>query len=273
MGILNVTPDSFFDGGRWAARDAALARAWEMVREGADLLDVGGESSRPGAEPVGEDEELRRVIPLLEALLHGSATPYPLPVSVDTVRSRVAREALAAGARIVNDISAGLADPAILELVGEQGAAVVLMHMRGTPRTMQQDLHYADLPSEVATWLTARCEAASAAGIPKEHQAVDPGIGFGKSAAGCVELLGSLAELETLGRPVLVGASRKSFLSRQFGQEGDERLPGSLAAAALAVAQGASIVRVHDIAATRGAVDVAAAVRDSARARGSADGP
>jgi len=262
MAILNVTPDSFFDGGRYASVDAALQRADRVLQEGADLLDIGGESTRPGADEVGEEAELERVMPVLEALARRG---YPLPISVDTWRGRVAREGLQRGAVIVNDVSGGLRDPGLLAEAARAGAAVVLMHMRGTPRTMQADVRYTHLLSEVADALADRCAAATAAGIPAERQAIDPGIGFGKSAQGCVDLLANLGCLHARDRPILVGASRKSFLGRLFGHEPEQRLEGSLIAAGAAVHDGASIVRVHDVGATRRAVDVAGALRDARR--------
>ncbi|MBN96198.1 MAG: dihydropteroate synthase [Deltaproteobacteria bacterium] len=260
MAIVNVTPDSFFDGGRCSELGPALERAWEVVADGADILDIGGESSRPGAEVVEEAEERRRVLPLIEALVNGNR-PYPLPISIDTTSASVADAALQSGACIVNDITGGTRDPRILDVCAEHGAGIILMHMRGTPRTMQDDVSYNDLVGEVTSHLEQCCRAATRAGIPAAHQAVDPGIGFGKSAAGCLEILGRLHALAALERPVLIGASRKSFLGRAFGHEGDERLMGSAMAAGLAIHQGASIVRVHDVRATRLAVDVASGVR------------
>ena len=264
MAVLNVTPDSFSDGGRYDRVDAAVARAWEVVDEGADLLDLGGESTRPGSAGVSERQELDRVLPVLAALA-ASERPYPLPISIDTSRAAVARGALLAGACIVNDVTAGEREPAILRVAADAGAAVVLMHMRGTPRTMQGNVSYDDLVGEVAGYLAARCDAATAAGIPVGRQAIDPGIGFGKSPEGCLRLLAGLHRFAGLERPVLVGASRKSFLGRLFDQQPGHRLSGSVAAAVTAVDRGASIVRVHDVAATRAGVDVAAAVRDAGR--------
>ncbi len=260
MAILNVTPDSFFDGGRYAAVDAAVARAWAVVEEGADLLDVGGESTRPGSAGVTPADELARVLPVLRALRAGR---YPLPVSIDTSRAEVAAAAVELGAVIVNDVTGGTREPAILEVAARSGAAVVLMHMRGTPRTMQADVRYDDLVSEVAAFLRAACASATAAGVPVERQAIDPGIGFGKSPEGCLELIARLDELAALGRPILLGASRKSFLGKRFGHAPDDRLVGSAVVAAAAVERGAAVVRVHDVAATRQAVDVAAALRQA----------
>ncbi|MBJ94274.1 MAG: dihydropteroate synthase [Rickettsiales bacterium] len=262
MGILNVTPDSFFDGGRYGSVDQALARAKQILEEGADVLDVGGESTRPGSVGVSLDEELNRVLPIVRALRTGSA-PYPLPISVDTSRAEVADAALAAGAEVINDVTGGTREPEILDVVGQRGAGLVLMHMRGSPETMQDNVEYKDLVASVLTQLEHCCAAASSAGVPLEYQAVDPGIGFGKSAQGCLELLARLGELQVLGRPILLGASRKSFLGAGFGHEGEQRLVGSLVAATQGVLAGASIVRVHDVQATRLAVDVAAGIRDA----------
>jgi dihydropteroate synthase len=259
MGILNVTPDSFFDGGRYVEVAAAVARAWQIVLDGAGILDIGAESTRPGAPPVEPDEQIARLVPVMEALADpkGPRGAFPLPISVDTTSSEVARRALDAGACIVNDVTAGESDPRILDVVAQAGAAIVLMHMRGEPRDMQQRTDYADVMAEVGDHLAARCSAAERAGIPPEHQAVDPGIGFSKTPDGCVELIGRLSELRRLGRPILLGASRKSFLGRRFGLEGDARLPGSLAAAVLGLANGADILRVHDVAQTAAAIQVA----------------
>ena len=254
MGILNVTPDSFYDGGRHDQLDAAVARAWAMVDEGADVLDVGGESTRPGAADVGVDAERARTEPVIARLV---ADGYPLPISIDTTRAAVAAAALDAGAVIVNDVSGGLREPEILTVTADRGAAIVLMHMRGTPRTMREHAVYDDVVTEVRDALGARCAAATGAGIPVAHQCVDPGIGFAKDADGSIALLAHLDVLRSLERPVLVGASRKSFL-RTFGQEGDARLWGSLAVAAWSATHGAAILRVHDVAATRGVLDVTA---------------
>jgi dihydropteroate synthase len=256
MGIVNVTPDSFFDGGRTATPDAAMAHARRLIAEGADLLDVGGESTRPGARPVAADEELARVLPVVTAL----RAETDLPISIDTTKSAVAAAALAAGADIVNDVSAGRLDPAMLPLAARHGAVVVLMHMQGTPATMQEAPAYDDVVAEVAAFLAARARAAEAAGIAAERIWVDPGIGFGKRLEHNLELLAHLERLCALGYPVLVGVSRKSFLAALTGEPVERRLAGSLAAAVSAAARGARIVRVHDVAATRGALAVATAV-------------
>lgn len=251
MGIVNVTPDSFVDGGRASALADALALAARLEAEGADLLDVGGESSRPGAAPVPEAEELRRVLPVVEAL----AATARVPISVDTVKAGVARRALAAGAAVINDITA-LADPAMAAAVAGAGAGVVLMHMAGTPRTMQHNPRYGDVTAEVLEFLALRVEAAEAAGIPRVRIAVDPGIGFGKTLAHNLELLRNLGRFATLGCAVLVGTSRKGFLGAITGRPVGERSVASVAAALAAVARGASVVRVHDVGPTVDALKV-----------------
>lgn len=257
MGILNVTPDSFSDGGRYLGLDAALAQARQMADEGADLLDIGGESTRPGAPLVSAEEELERVMPVLAALRR----ECPLPLSVDTNKSMVAREVLAAGAEFINDISGFSFDPAMAATVAAGGGGAFLMHTRGLPETMQQDTAYTDLPGAVFAGLEAALEQARAAGIPDEKLAVDPGIGFGKDAAGNLELLRRLPELLSLGRPVLLGTSRKGFLGRILGQPDPlRRLHGTLATVALGVAAGVRLFRVHDVGPSREAALTAWAV-------------
>jgi dihydropteroate synthase len=259
LGVLNVTPDSFFDGGVHYApeRPADAARAGlALVEAGADLVDVGGESARPGAEPVDADEELRRVVPVVEAL-----AAEGVAVSIDTTKARVARAAVEAGAVLVNDISAGTLDVDLFATVAELEVPYVLMHMRGTPRTMQDNPRYADVVADVHDHLGARLADLERAGVPAERVVVDPGIGFGKTVEHNVALLRRLRELTGLGRPVLVGASRKSFLGALTGQpDPGDRLEASLAAAVLAVTAGASIVRVHDVAETARVLAVADAV-------------
>jgi len=266
MGIVNVTPDSFSDGGRYLDPAAAIARCLALLAEGADVLDLGAESTRPGSQPVPADEQWRRLEPVLTAL--HSARPEAV-LSIDTRDAVVAERALARGARIVNDVSA-LADPAMAGVVAAAGAGLVLMHMRGTPESMQRDTAYGDVVTEVATFLGERLARAEAGGVARECVAFDPGIGFGKSADGSLELLARLAELVALGRPVVVGASRKSFLARLTGDEGppSERVPASLAAAALAVFEGAHVLRVHDVAATVRVARVAEAARRARRMAG-----
>jgi dihydropteroate synthase len=238
MGVLNVTPDSFSDGGMWFDRDAAIARGLEMVAEGADVVDVGGESTRPGADPVDEAEEIRRVVPVVEAL-----APH-VRVSVDTRKPGVAEAALAAGATLLNDVSASLFDVA-----AAAGVGWVAMHMRGEPRTMQDDPHYDDVVAEVRDFLVERGERARAAGV--EEVWIDPGIGFGKTIDHNLTLLAELRSLTATGFPVLVGASRKRFVGVLTGVEDPaDRLEGSLAAAVWAMGEGAAMVRVHDVRAT-----------------------
>ncbi len=254
MGILNVTPDSFSDGGTFLDPQAALDRAVAMVEEGADLIDVGGESTRPGSRGVSVEEELARVIPVVEAL----APRLGVPLSVDTAKAAVAERAVGAGAAIVNDVSGLTADPGMAGTVAAAGCALVVMHLRGTPQTMQADTTYGDLLAEVWAGLAASVERAEAAGVPRERVVVDPGIGFGKNPQGSLALLGRLGEFATLGCPLLIGASRKSFIGATVGGEGpQDRLEGSLAAAVVALGQGAQLFRVHDVRATRRALDLA----------------
>ncbi len=253
MGIVNVTPDSFSDGGRFLDPEAAVAHGRALRAEGADVLDVGGESTRPGAAPVGADAERARVEPVVAALAAEGAV-----VSVDTTKASVARAALAAGARWVNDVSALRFDPDLAGVVADAGAEVCLMHMLGEPRTMQAAPHYDDVVDDVAAFLAERLATAVAAGIAEERIWLDPGIGFGKTLEHNLALLGRLDELVALGRPVLVGTSRKSFLGRLAGGAGpDDRLPGTIATNVLARAKGATGFRVHDVAALRAALTVA----------------
>jgi dihydropteroate synthase len=262
MGIVNVTPDSFSDGGRYANTEAAVAHALELVRQGADLLDIGGESSRPGAEPVPEDEELRRVLPVVREL----AARTNIPISVDTTKAAVADACLAAGAHVVNDISALRGDPDLAGVVVARRAGVVLMHMRGTPQTMQDDPRYDDVTAEVCRFLEERLQAAAAAGIEAGRVVLDPGIGFGKRTAHNLELLARLGAVRALGRPVLLGVSRKGFLGRVLGRDGvEERLIGSLAVACHAVAlKTAQVIRTHDVRETHDAMTLLAAIEQHA---------
>jgi dihydropteroate synthase len=243
MGIVNVTPDSFSDGGVNFDSDAAAASARRMVDEGAAIVDIGGESTRPGSEGVSLDDELRRVVPVLERL------GGEMPVSIDTSKADVARRALGLGAELVNDVTALRGDTAMAEVVAESGSYLCLMHMLGEPRTMQEDPRYDDVVSEVAAFLEERLAFATRAGIAEERICVDPGLGFGKTVEHNVELLNRLGELEALGRPVLVGASRKRFLGRLMGEPEATvgPMPASIAAAVIAVAAGATLVRVHDV--------------------------
>jgi len=265
MGVVNVTPDSFSDGGRFLDPDAAAARARALGAEGADLVDLGAESTRPGAPPVPAAEQLRRLLPVLEALRSGGAPP----ISVDTASAEVAARALEAGAVAVNDVTA-LGDPALAATVAASGAGLVLMHMRGTPADMQRDPRYGDAAAEIAAWLAQRLTRAAGAGIAAERVALDPGIGFGKSARHNFELIARLAEIAALGRPVLVGLSRKSFLGSVEELPVERRLEAGLAAAAVAVFEGARIVRTHDVAPTVRATRIADALR--AARRGSSAG-
>jgi dihydropteroate synthase len=244
MGIVNVTPDSFSDRGRTRAPEAAVAHALRLVDQGAELLDIGGESSRPGAEPVALDEELRRVVTVVEAL----APRVGVPISVDTTKAEVARQALAAGASIINDIRA-LGDPALASVVAGSRAGVILMHMAGNPRTMQIDPRYDDVVGEVRAALAARVAAAEAMGIPRSRIAIDPGIGFGKTIEHNLALLRNLDQFANLGCAVLIGTSRKSFLGNLTGRALEERATASVVSSLAAVLKGASVVRVHDVAA------------------------
>ncbi|MGZ4211687.1 MAG: dihydropteroate synthase [Actinomycetota bacterium] len=243
MGILNVTPDSFSDGGRYFDVEAALKQGIALADDGADLIDVGGESTRPGADPVETAEEIRRVVPVIEAL----ADAVSVPISIDTMKAEVARAALDAGAAVVNDVSAGRFDPSLLRLVADRGAPVVLMHMLGEPRTMQQNPTYRDVVAEVAAFLHARASDARAAGIAPDRIVIDPGFGFGKTPAHNLVLLKELRRFTELGHAVLVGTSRKSFIGATLDLPIEQRLEGTAATVALAIANGAAIVRVHDV--------------------------
>lgn len=253
MGIVNVTPDSFSDGGRFTDPDRAVAHALRLVEEGADLLDIGGESSRPGAQPVSLDEELHRVVPVVRAL----AGRTGVALSVDTTKAEVARQALEAGAHIINDITALQDDPALPEVVRSCRAGVILMHMQGTPATMQLNPTYNDVVTEVRDFLKARLQAVSDLGIATQQVALDPGIGFGKTPSHNWELLARLEELGQLGRPICLGVSRKGFLGRLLNRPVEQRLAGGLAAVCHALGRRAvQVIRVHDVAATRDVVEV-----------------
>jgi dihydropteroate synthase len=255
MGVLNVTPDSFSDGGLFADAALAVAHARTLAAEGADLIDVGGESTRPGAEPVSEVVELGRVLPVIEAL----AAEGAVPLSIDTSKSGVARAAIAAGVSFVNDVTALRADPAIAAVVAEARAEVCLVHMRGEPRTMQDDPRYDEVVSEVRAFLEERLAWAVREGIAEDRIWLDPGIGFGKSLEHNLELIRRLDEIVAIGRPVVFGASRKRFLGRLTGKAERDRIAGTVAANVLAFERGASMFRVHDVAATRDALAVAGA--------------
>jgi dihydropteroate synthase len=248
VGVVNVTPDSFSDGGRWLAPEAALRHALQLVEDGADVLDVGGESSRPGASPVGAEEELSRVEPLLRALRPRT----DLPLSIDTTKAVVARRALDLGADVVNDISGLRFDPDMLPLLVQARCGVVLMHLRGEPRTMQDAPHYADVVAEVAAWLESRLEELAAGGLDPGRVVLDPGLGFGKRFADNLALLRHLGRLRAGGRPLLVGASRKAFLGWLLDEpEPERRLEGDLAVAAHCHAAGVEMLRVHEVRAAR----------------------
>jgi dihydropteroate synthase len=254
MGIVNVTPDSFSDGGRYASATTAVPHALELVRQGADILDIGGESTRPGAGPVSQEEELRRVVPVVEAL----ASQTQVPLSIDTSKAEVARACLERGARIINDVTALRGDPGMAGVVRDQRAGVILMHMQGTPATMQEAPHYDDAATDIAAFFKERLHAALCAGIAREAVALDPGIGFGKTREHNLEILARLGEFQGLGRPICLGVSRKGFLGRLLGERpSEQRLPASLAATCFAMGQGSvQVVRVHDVQATRDAITV-----------------
>jgi dihydropteroate synthase len=262
MGVLNVTPDSFSDGGRFTGRDAALRQAEAMARDGAAIIDVGGESTRPGAADVPEQEELDRVIPVVEALV----SSIDVPVSIDTSKAAVMRAAAGAGAALINDIRALRGDGA-LATAAELQRPVCLMHMQGQPRTMQQAPEYDDVVADVGDFLARRLRECVDAGLAEDLLIVDPGFGFGKTPRHNVELLANLRQLRSLGRPILVGLSRKSTLGALTGRDVDERMPASIAAAVIAVVEGAHIVRAHDVRETVDALRVAAAVMDKGRDR------
>jgi len=261
MGVLNVTPDSFSDGGRFLDVEAAIAHGRELEAQGADIVDVGGESTRPGAQPVAAEEEGARVEPVIAGLV---AAGMRAQISIDTTKLVVAEAAVAAGATYVNDVTAFRADPELAGLVADRGLDCCLMHMRGEPRTMQRDPVYDDVVSDVKAFLEERLAAAVAAGVPEERIQLDPGIGFGKTPAHNLELLRRLGELAALGRPLVIGTSRKSFLGAVTGREVADRLPGTIATNVLALERGASVFRVHDVGPVRDALAVAAAtVRDA----------
>jgi dihydropteroate synthase len=259
MGIVNVTPDSFSDGGLFLEADAAVDRGLAMAEEGAAILDVGGESSRPGAAPVPAEEELRRVLPVVERLAGAGHR-----ISIDTTKAAVARAALDAGATIVNDISAFRFDPVLAGLVADRKADCCLMHMLGDPRTMQEDPRYEDVVSEVKAFLEERLAFATGEGVPEERVWLDPGIGFGKTVAHNLELLRRLDEIVAVGRPVVIGTSRKNFLGKLTGGKPEaERLPGTIATNVIALERGATVFRVHDVAPVVDALKVAAATVSS----------
>jgi len=255
MGVVNVTPDSFSDGGLFLAPEAAVEHGERLLGEGADILDIGGESTRPGAEPVSADEERRRVLPVVAPLATAGGR-----ISIDTTKAEVAAAAIDAGASLVNDVSAFRFDPALAGLVADAGVGCCLMHMLGEPRTMQEDPRYDDVVDDVRAFLEERLRFAVAEGVPEELVWLDPGIGFGKTVEHNLELLSRLDEIVSIGRPVVVGTSRKSFLGKLAGGKPEgERLPGTIATNVVALARGASVFRVHDVAPLRDALAVAAA--------------
>jgi dihydropteroate synthase len=256
MGIVNVTPDSFFDGGRFLDPQAAVAHAWRLVEEGADLLDIGGESTRPGSVPVDETEERRRLIPVVTAV----AKAVSVPISVDTSKAVVAKAAIDAGAVMVNDVTALRGDPAMVDAIVVSGVGVVLMHMQGTPQTMQKAPKYHDVVEEVEDFLAERVRFALERGVAKNQIMLDPGIGFGKTLAHNLDLLAQLRTFTKLGFPLLVGPSRKGFIGELVEQSVQDRAWGTAGAIALAVEQGAHVLRVHDVAGMKDVVKVAAAI-------------
>ncbi len=250
MGIVNTTPDSFSDGGEFLDPDRAVEHALKLVSDGADLLDVGGESTRPGSDTVSVKVELERVIPVIERL----RPLTEVPISIDTTKAEVALQALDAGANIVNDISGLTFDPGMSAVCARAGAGVICMHIQGTPKTMQESPHYTDVVSEVAAWLAARLDALEQAGIPRERVVLDPGIGFGKTARHNLELMWGLPRLVELGRPVLIGHSRKRFLGKLLGRPVEERSAGTLGVSIALIERGAHLLRVHDVRAVRDAL-------------------
>lgn len=244
MGVLNVTPDSFYDGGRYTQLDAAVQRALQMVEEGADIIDIGGESTRPGSQPVPEEEELRRVLPVIEAI----RARVDVPLSIDTTKSRVAERALRAGACLVNDISGLGFDPHMAEIIAEHGALCCIMHIQGTPQTMQRNPQYDDVVRDISRYFEQRLALAERSGIPRDRIWLDPGIGFGKTVEHNLDILRRLREFTVFGLPLLIGTSRKSFIGKVLGDlPPEERLEGTAATIAVAIMNGANVVRVHDV--------------------------
>ena len=262
MGVVNVTPDSFFDGGKYATTDAAVRHALQLTEEGADLLDIGGESTRPGSDSIEAGEELRRLLPVVTAV----AKAVTIPISVDTKKSTVARAALEAGAVIINDVTALQADAAMADLVAATGAGVVLMHMRGMPKTMQEAPSYDDVVGEVTEFFRERVKFCRERGIGQDQIVLDPGIGFGKLLVHNLTLLGQLESFAQFGRPILVGVSMKAFIGQVLGRPLEERSWGTAAAIALAVSRGAGILRVHDVRGMKEVVAMAAAITRYANA-------
>jgi dihydropteroate synthase len=268
VGVVNVTPDSFFNGGLYFEPARAIERALALAGEGADIIDIGGESSKPGSSPIPAKEEKKRILPVVEVLKQKN----DVLISVDTTKADVAEAALAAGADIINDISAGRFDPRMLPLAARSGAGLILMHMKGTPRTMQIAPHYDDVLGEVRAFLKERLEAAEACGVPRESILLDPGIGFGKKLEHNLALLNNLGALADLDRPLLVGISRKSFIGKILKLEAPDRLEGTIAAAVVSILHGASLLRVHDLQAVKRAVAVAEAILSQGAARPPVEG-
>jgi dihydropteroate synthase len=264
MGVLNVTPDSFSDGGRYVNLDAAVAHALSMVEQGADVLDIGAESTKPGAVPIDEEEERRRLIPIVRAICRQTT----VPVSVDTTKASIARQALDVGATLINDISALRFDARMGDVVAKSGAGVILMHMQGNPQTMQDAAQYTNVVEEVRQFLKTRLEAAEEAGIHPNRILLDPGIGFGKNCQHNLVLLERLDAFHTLGRPLVVGVSRKAFIGKILGRPIEERLMGTAGAVAVAVMNGARMVRVHDVAPIRDVVKMIEAIRGHRQSAG-----
>ncbi len=258
MGVVNVTPDSFFDGGRFFDAEKAIQHGVDLAKEGADILDVGGESTRPGAESVDAAEELRRVLPVVRGLVSRTG----VAISIDTQKPEVAEAALAAGAVIVNDIAASRADDAMARILADTGAGYICMHMRGTPKTMQVNPVYADVVSEVQSFFSDRLLSLQRAGVPAEQVALDVGIGFGKSLEHNLRLLAAMESFRSFIRPLVLGVSRKSFMGRLLGAEVEDRLPASLACAVWGVQQGIQVIRTHDVSATRQAVRMVEALQE-----------
>jgi dihydropteroate synthase len=257
MGILNVTPDSFSDGGRWIAASAAIEHAHQLAADGADIVDIGGESTRPGALPVEPDEQLRRVLPVIQQL----AGRLPVPMSIDTSSSLVAREALDAGAHVLNDVTALTGDPEMPQVCAARACGVIIMHMQGTPQTMQLEPKYDDVVREVTGYLSQRVQDLVTRGIAAERIMIDPGIGFGKTPSHNLKLLSSIAALRSTGRPVLIGHSRKRFLQKVLGRPIEEAMAGTIGVAIAVAEQGAELVRVHDVRAVKDALLAWQAVR------------
>jgi len=268
VGVVNVTPDSFFNGGLYFEPARAIERALALAAEGADIIDIGGESSRPGSNPIPAKEEKKRILPVVEVLKQKN----DVLISVDTTKAEVAEAALAAGADIINDISAGRFDPRMLPVAARSGAGLILMHMKGTPRTMQIAPHYDDVLGEVKGFLKERLEAAEACGVPRENVVLDPGIGFGKKLEHNLVLLNNLDAFADLERPLLVGISRKAFIGKILKLEAPDRLEGTIAAAIVSILHGASLIRVHDLQAVKRAVAVAEAIISQGAARPPVEG-